>query len=164
MPDVTRTVLSRRHAEIGFATATALLGAIVMWGAAEHDIGWTRSGPEAGYFPFRIGLVLFVVSVTIAIVQTVRSPRGALLTPPDARELARFVLPLGAFAILVPPLGLYLAGALYLAVAIGWIGRMSWRVALSIAGLAPVVIFVVFEFVFVVPLPKGPLGPLLGML
>ena len=45
------------------ALATGAVGAAVMWGAAEHDIGWGDSGPASGYFPFRIGILIVLASL-----------------------------------------------------------------------------------------------------
>jgi hypothetical protein len=48
-------------------------------------------------------------------------------------------------------------------VAVGLVGRVSWRTTIAIALLLPAGLFVVFERLFRMPLPKGPLGPLLGL-
>ncbi len=58
-------VLSRRQAEIGFAILSGLAGFVILWGAMELDTGWSRSGPEAGYFPFRLGALLMAASTLI---------------------------------------------------------------------------------------------------
>jgi hypothetical protein len=60
-------------------------------------------------------------------------------------------------------LGFYPAIALYVVVAVGLVGGVAWRTTLAIALLLPAGLFVVFERLFRMPLPKGPLGPLLGL-
>ncbi len=62
-------LVATRWVEIGLALFTAALGAIVMYGSQDIGIGWGDSGPEAGYFPFYIGLLLSAApqdSVTIS--------------------------------------------------------------------------------------------------
>ncbi len=75
-----------------------------------------------------------------------------------------FLLPLIGFVLLIGPAGLYLAGAAYLFVSIGLIGRVSWLKSGLIAVLVPVFLFIAFEYAFKAPLPKGPLGPLFGLI
>jgi Tripartite tricarboxylate transporter TctB family len=66
--------------------------------------------------------------------------------------------------LLIPSLGFYLSAAIYLAFAVGVIGKAGWKTAFLTAVGAPTFLFLLFEFVFRTPLPKGPLGPLFGML
>ncbi len=54
--------------------------------------------------------------------------------------------------------------ALYLLIAVGLVGRAGWGAAIAASILSPALLFVLFEFVFRTPLPKGPLGSLLGMI
>jgi uncharacterized membrane protein len=64
--------------------------------------------------------------------------------------------------ILITPLGLYIASALYIAFYMRWVGRHGWAaVALCAIGI-PLLVFVVFETWFLVPMPKGPLEAWLG--
>ena len=58
-------ILNRRAAEILFSLITGAVGIAVIKGALEMDVGWTSSGPDAGYFPFRVGLILSVSSYPV---------------------------------------------------------------------------------------------------
>jgi putative tricarboxylic transport membrane protein len=162
--DVPRWTLSRRKAEIGFSLFTLAVGGVILYGAYELDMGWTRSGPEAGYFPVRIAWLLIGASALVFLRSLFdRRPSEPLLTDRKATNLARFVLPLIALIVLAPWFGLYLAIALYLLAAIGIFGKVPWRTSIAVAVLAPSFLFVLFEFIFKVPLPKGPLGALFGI-
>ena len=46
--------MSRKAAEIGFAIVLFAIGAAIVHGTLELETGWTRSGPEAGYFPKQV--------------------------------------------------------------------------------------------------------------
>ncbi len=158
-------VLSRRQAEIGFAILAGLAGFVILRGAMELDTGWSRSGPEAGYFPFRLGVLLALAAALIllrALFQ--RGPSEPFLTWGAAKKLLAFVLPLVGFVLLIQPIGLYLAGMAYLFVALAMIGRVPWLKSALIAVLVPVFLFIAFEYAFKAPLPKGPLGPLFGLI
>lgn len=158
-------VLSRRQAEIGFALLAGLAGFVILTGAMELDTGWSRSGPEAGYFPFRLGVLLMAASGIILLrVLLQRGPREAFLTWGAAKKLLAFLLPLVGFLLLIQPVGLYIAGAAYLFVALAIMGRVPWLKSGLIAVLVPVLLFIAFEYAFRAPLPKGPLGPLFGLI
>jgi cell division protein FtsW (lipid II flippase) len=162
--DAPRWTLSRRAAEIGFSLFTLAVGSVILSGAHELDTGWTRSGPEAGYFPMRIAWLLIGASAFVFIRSLLdRRPSETFLTDRKAINLVRFVVPLVVLVVAAPWLGLYLAIALYLIAAIGVFGKVPWATTIAVALVAPAILFVLFEFVFKVPLPKGPLGALIGM-
>jgi hypothetical protein len=64
--------------------------------------------------------------------------------------------------ILITPLGLYVAAALYLSFYMRWVGRHGWLAVILCAVGVPLLTFVVFERWFLVPMPKGPLEAWLG--
>ena len=76
--------ISRRVAEVGMALAGAAFGGIVVVGALRHDVGWGLTGPGAGYFPMRIGLLLMGVATLLMLRQSL-PPLTATL-PPLQRE------------------------------------------------------------------------------
>jgi putative tricarboxylic transport membrane protein len=81
-----------------------------------------------------------------------------------ARNIALFAAPLVLLIAAIPWIGLYIAAAIYLFCAIGIIGKIPFIKTFAISLLTPLAMFVLFEFIFRTPLPKGPLGPLLGIL
>ncbi len=157
-------ILSRKHAEIGFALLLLGFGAVMIIGARELETGWGSSGPEAGYFPFRIGLLIIAASLLVLGQEILKAGNARLLNRRAAWNMALFAAPLIGLVTAVPILGLYLAAAAYLLVAIGLIGHAGWRTATLVALVTPTLLFLLFEFAFRTPLPKGPLGPLLGMI
>ena len=60
-------MLTRYRMEMATAAVVFLLGAIAVIGALELDYGWAEDGPQAGYFPFRIGLIVMAAAVAIAV-------------------------------------------------------------------------------------------------
>ena len=63
--------LLRRTLEIWTAAAAGLVAVIVIAESLTHDIGWNEAGPGSGYFPFRLGLLLFAAA-SVRAWQTVR--------------------------------------------------------------------------------------------
>lgn len=160
--------LRYRSAELGVALFTALIGAVVMFDSAQQGMGWTDSGPGAGYFPFRIGLLLVAASAGIVATTLLHwRAQGVTLVPagPMKRVLSVF-LPMCAYVVAMRLLGMLIASALF----IGWFmlrekgaGRHAlWQVAAVAIG-APLFSWLIFERWFQVPLYAGPVLEALGL-
>jgi len=157
-----------RVADLLTASLLMLLSAIVMYDALLLGAGWSGDGPESGFFPFWLAALLAVVSFVLFV----QAWRSWSKQPFVSREQSVLVLkvlwPLVGFVLLTDPpgpwsgLGLYVAGGVYLAFYMRWVGAHRW---LSVAALAlgiPLVTFIIFERWFLVPMPKGPLEAWLG--
>ncbi|MEO8859590.1 MAG: tripartite tricarboxylate transporter TctB family protein [Burkholderiaceae bacterium] len=160
--------LSVRSAEIGVALFTALLGSIVMFDSANQGMGWTDSGPGAGYFPFRIGLIMVLASAGIVghTVWRWRTQGVTLVAPVPLKRVLSVFLPMCAYVVAMRLLGMVIASAVFIA----WFmlrekgtGRHAlWRVAAVSVG-APLASWLIFERWFQVPLYTGPLLGALGL-
>lgn len=156
--------VGRRWPEIAVALLLAALGVVVIADSVRVGIGWAEDGPRSGYFPFYIGLLLLASSIAVLVAQW--RGRHADDEPfADREQLQRVgsvLLPMAVFVALLEPLGLYVASAAL----IGWFMRRHGKhrigTTLAIAIGVPLVIFLVFERWFLVPLPKGPVEAMLG--
>lgn len=158
-------LLNRRWGEIVFSLITGGIGIATIKGGLEMDIGWTSSGPDAGYFPFRVGVVILCASLVNLVQQGILRPaEGPYVSRQDFRAMALFFVPLVVLAVISLWLGLYIAITLYLLFALGVIGRIAWHRTILISLSCALFLYGIFEFIFHLPLPKGPLGPLLGVL
>lgn len=159
-------MLSRLHLELIFAGIVFLIGLGGLYGSAELNTGWAADGPQAGFFPFRVALILMAAAVLVAV-QAWRG-RAALRDVPVAdhagmERVLWFGLPIIGMVALAQWLGLYIAMAAYLLFTIRLRGRRPWATCLGVAIGVPVVTFLVFERWFQVPLLKGPLEIMLGL-
>ena len=135
MPDRSFALVSRFALEIGFALLTMAFGATVILGALEFSIGWGEIGPEAGYFPFRIGTIMVLASLVnfaLAVVRG-RSLGGSFLTREEGRRLATFALPILGFVGIAMLLGLYVASAIYLLFTVSLVARHRLPVTLGVS-------------------------------
>ena len=160
-----RAFVSRTTMEVATALATFGLGAAVMWGAVEHDIGWGDSGPAAGYFPFRIGVLIVLGSLANLALAVWRrkEERSVFLTRERGKRVLSFALPLLAFVIISLWLGLYVGAILYLFFVMVFQGGYRPLFALGVALAVAVVMRLVFPMWFKVPLLTGPLEAMLGL-
>ncbi len=157
--------LSRFAVELGVAALTGIFGAAVCYGALDIGAGWSDFGPEAGYFPFYVGVLIILGSVANAIGAFVkhRGTGAVFLDGARARVVASFLLPLVAFAGVSAWLGLYVGTALYIAGAMLFQGRYKWWIALPSGVAVSLFFFIVFEMGFKVPLLKGPVEAWFGI-
>ncbi|MFB3817595.1 MAG: tripartite tricarboxylate transporter TctB family protein [Candidatus Methylomirabilales bacterium] len=164
MEDTSAPLVSRLALEVAFALLSMAFGATILAGALEFSVGWGEIGPEAGYFPFRIGVILILASLVNLVRALVR--RGALahpfLTRGQAGRLALFAVPVLGLVGVTLLVGIYVAAALYLLFSVGLAARHRLTVALGVSLGAPIILFVLFEIVFITPLLKGPLEALFG--
>jgi hypothetical protein len=139
------------------------LALIGIYGSLKVGIGWADEGPQAGFFPFYIS-VLVLISCAVNLVQTfLKSDDGTLFASWfQLRKVMSVVIPTAIYVLVLTYIGIYLASALLIATFMRWIGRYRWSVVIGTAILVPIITFVIFEKWFLVPLPKGPIERYLG--
>ncbi len=152
--------------ELVVALGLCGLGLLVSWDSYRTGSGWSAlSGPRAGYFPFRLGLLLTACGVAIAA-QTIRK-RGLLrqrfIEPGQILPVLTVAIPSLVYVAGVQWLGIYVASFVFVAAFMRWVGKLAWWKCL-VVGLALVLLtFWLFEKRFYLPLPKGPLEAWLGI-
>jgi len=140
------------------------LGVLVMADSLRVGAGWADDGPQAGYFPFYVGALMTVAGAANAFLAVRRRwlGSGPFVSRAGLGHVLHVLVPTAIFAALIGFVGLYVAAAIF----IGWFmvrhGRFRWYGALAVALGVPLVLFLVFERWFLVPLPKGPLEAMLG--
>lgn len=158
-----------RWVELGLGLFTLLIGAVVMFGSVEQGIGWGDSGPEPGYFPFYIGLLLATASLANGVLTVIRwKPLSAsFVSRVEFRQVLSVFIPIALYVCAMPFTGIYLASALF----ITW---FMWRDKVrakpygllmigTVAIGAVLASYLIFDLWFKVPLDSGPLGDLIGM-
>jgi putative tricarboxylic transport membrane protein len=160
-----RPAFGQKSAEIAVAALFLLLGAIVMYDSVRLGARWGDDGPEAGYFPFYIGVLLCIsaaMNFAIALVNK-RDAARTFVEWDQLKLVLAVLLPAAIYVGLIVWTGIYVASVVFIAFFMRWLGKYAWwKVAVvSISTMA--VFFLVFEVWFLVPLPKGPLENLLGL-
>ncbi|MGH7383715.1 MAG: tripartite tricarboxylate transporter TctB family protein [Candidatus Rokuibacteriota bacterium] len=151
-----------RTADLTTALALMVISALVVWDALRLGIGWGTDGPQSGFFPFWLAVIVLVACACIALHAFRRASRTPFVRREQIPPVLKALLPAAAFVLLTQFIGLYVAAGIYLAVYMRWIGRYPWVPILVLSVAFPVVTFLVFETWFLVPMPKGPLEDWLG--
>jgi hypothetical protein len=164
VPGQNEGTASTRVMELVVAAAFMGVAAIVMIDSRRVGAGWAFDGPQAGYFPFYIGLIMFVsAAVTFLVNVFTKTPNLSNFVDRSALWLVlKVLIPTAGFVVLIGFLGIYVAAAIFIAFFMWWLGHYRpWKAAI-VGAAVPVVLFWVFEIAFLIPLPKGPLETALG--
>jgi hypothetical protein len=153
----------RRAVEIGTAATLAVAGGIVSAASLAHDVGWSATGPGAGYFPFRVGVLLTVAGVALVIQHLAVHTETVFATRPDLRRTLGVALPTAALAGGTMVLGSYVASGLFLTWMMRRHGGYGWLPAAALGAVSIAVFYTIFDLWFRVPLAKGPLEAALGL-
>ena len=153
---------SKRTLEIVTAVFFLLVGSVVMWDSYRIGAGWGSEGPQSGYFPFYIGLLMNVASVVNLLLALKSSKAESFVSKPAVKLVLAVFLPCLVYVAAMQWLGLYVASLIFIAVFMRWQGRFSALESGLTSLIVVVVLFVMFEIWFKVPLIKGPLEAALG--
>ena len=153
---------STRTLEIIVALVLLALAALIMWDSRRMGAGWGASGPESGYFPFYIGLMMASASIVNLIKGWRMSREKSFVSSQALRLVGAMFFPALAFVFAMQWLGLYVSGAILIAVFMRWQGKFSYPICAAVGLGTVVVLFAMFELWFKVPLIKGPIESLLG--
>lgn len=138
------------------------LGGLVVVTSAKLGAGWTSDGPGSGYFPFYIGIILCISSAVTAYQALLGKKRNTDIFV-DQEQLKRVLvvlIPAIVYVGVVTVLGLYVASAIYVAAFMVVLGKFSYVKSIVVAVVMAVLLFLMFEVWFKVPLFKGALNPL----
>jgi putative tricarboxylic transport membrane protein len=126
-------------------------------------ISWEADGPQAGYFPFYLSVLLAAASLFgLVSILTEANSGETFVTRDQFRRVMQVFVPTLVFCILMQYLGLYVASFLLITGFMWIIGRIAlWKSALT-AFLFTIIMFVTFDIAFDVIMPKGPLEALFG--
>lgn len=162
-PDADRPALTVKLVEVAVAAVILALGALVIWDSRRLGASWASDGPQAGYFPFYIGVLLVLASL-INLVKALRDPFiRTFLTAGQGKQVLLILIPLIGYVALIQWLGIYVASTLYIAVFMLWLGKYGIVKALLVSFGVSVAFFLMFEVWFKVPLIKGPLEAAFGL-
>lgn len=155
--------LRQRTVEIAVALGLIALGGTVVIDSRRLGAAWGDDGPQSGYFPFYIGLIV-CISATIVLVQALRAKgkaRDAVFVEwGPFRQVLAVLLPAVVYVLGVQFFGIYLASAVYICVFMVWLGKYRWWKGIATGVGVAVVLFLMFEVWFKVPLAKGAFDPL----
>src|ERR1700716_3321695 len=127
-------------------------------------IAWDSTGPQAGYFPFYLSVILGGASLygIVATYLARREPSETFVTRAQLRRVMAVFVPTLLFCLAMQFLGLYVASFLLIAAFMRIVGKIALWKSLLTAFVFTAIMFVTFDIAFDVIMPKGPLEAAFG--
>src|SRR3954454_15255293 len=135
------------------------LAATLGWHNWRPGAAWDSTGPQPGYFPFYLSVILAGASLygLAAAFLSRKEATEVFVTRAQLRRVLAVFVPTLLFCIAMQFLGLYVASFLLIAGFMRVVGKIAWWKSLLTAFVFSAVMFVTFDIVFDVLMPKGPL-------
>ena len=160
----TRGAVSERAVGAVTAIVFFLVGVVMIVDNYKIGAGWSREGPEAGYFPLRIGVIICVAAAVVLLQGLLRKDKTpkVFVTFGRLRHVLAVLLPTVVFVLAIKFVGIYVASAVFIGAFMRVMDRFSWLKTIVISVGVSAALFWLFELQFTVPLPKGPLEARFG--
>jgi hypothetical protein len=157
-------VTSVRVADVVVSLLLLALALTLGWDNWRTGAAWDSTGPQAGYFPFYLSIILGGASL-YGLVTAFLSRREAaetFVTRAQLRRVMAVFVPTLLFCLAMQFLGLYVASFLLIATFMRAVGKIALWKSLLTAFVFTAVMFVTFDVAFDVIMPKGPLEAAFG--
>ncbi len=154
--------MTNKSADLLVAAILLALGLVVGWDSYQLGAGWGADGPQAGFFPMLMA-VLVVGGCLIIMRQATKgtsSVKGEkrFVPPGGMKPVLTVFIPACGMVLLTEVVGLYVAAMIYLIGYIRWVGQFRWRTVLLVSIPIPLVFWWLFEKIFLIPMPMGMFG------
>lgn len=156
-----------RTAELLMAVFLALASVALMYKSTDGlAIGWVRgTGPGSGAWPFWLSLIMLLSCIATIVRWFMRvTPQSrseeTFMDGHAIRLIGTTVLALVLLLFGTATIGLYFSLMLFLLFYLKVLGGHGWTATLSVMFGIPIFIFLFFEYLLVIPLPKGISAPL----
>ena len=134
------------------------------WDNWRSGAAWDSTGPQPGYFPFYLSVVLGGASL-YGLATAFLSRQEAVevfVTRAQLRRVMAVFVPTFLFCLATQYLGLYVASFLLIAGFMRMVGKIALWKSLLTALIFTAVMFATFDIAFDVIMPKGPLEAAFG--
>jgi len=149
--------VTQRGAELAVAVCLLLLGALLLWESIALGPGWGESGPQPGFFPFVLTVLMILGTLGVLYANVYRSPdrRPFFEVSQEVEDLLKVAIPIFVTILVMRWLGLYATSGLYIAFFMAWYGRFRWYQALAGGIILPVVMWIVLRESFNIAMPMS---------
>jgi hypothetical protein len=157
-------MISSRAVDAAVSLLLLALAALLAFDNWRTGMGWDSTGPQAGYFPFYLCVILGAACVYGLVKEFLarRQASEVFVTREQFGRVLQVFWPTFIFCLATQWLGLYVASFLLVAGFMVYVGRIALWKSLLTALLFVAVMYVTFDVAFDVIMPKGPLEALFG--
>jgi len=160
-----RSVVSLKTMDVAVALAFFAFGLLVAYDSYRLGAKWAEDGPQSGYVPFYIGVIICIASLINGVLALrVRAADGeSFVSAEQLKSVLSVAIPTLVYVLAIQFLGIYAASTVFIAAFMMWLGKYGWLRSVSVGCGVSVAFFLMFEIWFHVPLPKGPIEAMLGL-
>jgi putative tricarboxylic transport membrane protein len=148
--------LTQNAVEIAVALLLLAMGAVIFNEAMRLGPGWGEQGPQAGFFPFVL-TVAMTIGALVVLLQALFAPnrRPIFEVSQEIVDLLKVGIPVAVAVFAIRWLGIYITAGVYLAFFMAWYGKFRWWQALAGGILLPVIMFIILQRGFALPMPMS---------
>jgi putative tricarboxylic transport membrane protein len=157
-------VTSTRAVDVTVSLLLVALAATLGFDNWRTGIDWDSTGPQAGYFPFYLSVILAGASLygLVSAYLARNEVSETFVTRAQLRRVMAVFVPTLLFCLATQFLGLYVASFILIAAFMRMVGKIALWKSLLTAFLFTAIMFVTFDIAFDVIMPKGPLEAAFG--
>ncbi|HYB19474.1 MAG TPA: tripartite tricarboxylate transporter TctB family protein [Thermodesulfobacteriota bacterium] len=123
---------------------------------------WGASGPEAGFYPLILGVIIISLSFFLVLKSSILS-RPRMAEKPVEQGMGQihlhkvfaYLILVLLYGILVEKVGFVLTSALLLFLILKFVERQGWKATLAVGVASIVISYTLFVYFLQVPLPRG---------
>jgi hypothetical protein len=157
-------LVGRRSIETATLAIVLAFAALMAWDNWRTGIRWESTGPQAGYFPFYVSMILAGACIWGLVGEIIkwRSPSESFVTREQFARVLMVFVPTLVFVPATQWLGLYVSSFVLVSGFMWKVGKIKPWISLVTGFVFAGIMFAIFEIAFDVIMPKGPLERLLG--
>lgn len=142
--------------EIVVCVLFLIAGAVLFKEALRLGPGWGWSGPQPGFFPF-VMTVMMTAGALVTILLAWRKPdrRPFFEVSQDIVDLVKVGMPVFGALLILRYAGIYITAGLYIGFFMVWYGRFKWYWGIVGAIVLPVVLWAILTKGFSIPMPMS---------
>ena len=158
------SVASIRTVDMVTSVMLAAFAALMAFDNWRTGISWDFDGPQAGYLPFYLSVILGSASLYGLVTAYMSKAEAAtpFVTRDQLRRVLQVFVPTLLFILMTQWLGIYVASFVLVAGFMRYVGHIAWWKCLATSFLFTVAMFITFDIAFDVIMPKGPLEAAFG--
>ena len=150
-----RPAVSVRVMEMVVAALMLLVGAVVAYDSYRLGASWSEDGPQSGYFPFRIGLIICACSVLILVQSTRLGASHSFVDMEPLKRVFAVLVPAAGYVLAFHLFGIYVSSTIYILLFMVRLGGYKVVTSAVVGVGVSAFVFLMFEVWFKVPLHKG---------
>jgi hypothetical protein len=162
--DTSPALVGQRTVETATLAVILAFAVLMAWDNWRTGIRWESTGPQAGYFPFYVSVIMAGACIYGLVMEFLkrRAADPPFVRRGQFRRVLQVLVPTLIFVAATQWLGIYVSSLLLIGGFMLWVGKIKPWIAIVTAVIFTVAMFVTFDVAFDVIMPKGPLERLLG--